>query len=64
MAKSGSRQDDEGHERALIEQSLALHHAGLPPEGITIEAGPRDQMRRDLFRALDLPLDDEGPAAS
>ncbi|MCK9870306.1 hypothetical protein MRI28_11755 [Nocardiopsis dassonvillei] len=63
MAKTGSHQDDEDRERALIERSLARHHAGLPSEGITIEAGPREQMRRDLFCALDLPLDDEGPDA-
>lgn len=42
-------------EAALVERAIERAHADLPPEGVTIEAGPLEQMREELFAVL---LDD------
>lgn len=44
--------DDAAAEAALVERALERARAELPPEGVTIEAGPIEQMREELFAVL------------
>lgn len=53
---SRPRSDDTAAtEVAVVERALERARADLPPEGVTIEAGPIEQMREELFAVL---LDD------
>lgn len=50
-------------EADVIAQALARAQADLPPEGVTIEAGPIEQMREELLGVLVDDAEHHGHAA-